>query len=258
MIARHGLMRVSCGLCGAPCPATVPTRPINRSLSKAVMDFMKLLKSFEDFIFEAASWLIFYPLTLGRIMLHPLQAMEYSDREQSDDNEHRYDDALSPPLLLMVTILLSNLISAAVHIPPPDATTSMLKTITATQQNLTLFRTLLFSLIPLIAASSLVRRQGKKLSRQTLRAPFYAQCYLAAFCAAFVAAGDVFLRRPELNNMIGAAIICGGVAWFVFVQSAWFARKLNISRLKAFGIAVWATLRAIVYMLLVIIPIGYI
>ncbi|WP_447910399.1 hypothetical protein [Brevundimonas bullata] len=219
---------------------------------------MKLLKSFEDFIFEAASWLIFYPLTLGRIMLHPLKTMEYSDREQTEDTDHRYDDALSPPLLLMVTILLSNLISAAAHIAPPDATTAMLKTITATQQNLTLFRTLLFSLIPLIAASSLVRRQGKKLSRQTLRPPFYAQCYLAAFCAAFVAVGDVFLRRPELSNAVGATIICGGVLWFLAVQSTWFARKLNIPRIKAAGIAVWATLRAIVYMLLVVIPIAYV
>ena len=92
---------------------------------------MKLLKSFEDFIFEAASWLIFYPLTLGRIMLHPLKTMEYSDREQTEDTDHRYDDALSPPLLLMVTILLSNLISAAAHIAPPDATTAMLQTITS-------------------------------------------------------------------------------------------------------------------------------
>lgn len=222
------------------------------------MDFMKLLKSFEDFIFEAASWLIFYPLTLGRILLHPLRAMEYSDREQSDDNEHRYDDALSPPLLLMVTILLSNLISTAAHVAPPDATTSMMKTITANQQNLTLFRTLLFSLIPLIAASSVVKRQGKKLSRQTLKAPFYAQCYLAAFCAAFFVAGDVFLRRPELNNVIGAAIIGGGVLWFLVVQSAWFSMKLNISRTKAAVIAVWATLRAVVYMILVTIPAVYI
>lgn len=60
------------------------------------MDFMKLLKSFEDFIFEAASWLIFYPLTLWRIMMHPLKTMDYSDREQSDGAEHSYDDALSP------------------------------------------------------------------------------------------------------------------------------------------------------------------
>lgn len=219
------------------------------------MDFMKLLKSFEDFIFEAASWLIFYPLTLGRIMLQPLKTMDYSDREQGDDTEHRYDDALSPPLLLMVTILLSNLISAAAHIPSVDATSSMLKTITATQQNLTLFRTLLFSLIPLIAASTLVRRQGKKLSRQTLRAPFYAQCYLAAFCAAFVAVGDVFLRRPELNNAIGAVIICGGVLWFLVVQATWFAGKLHISKVKAAVVAVWATLRAVIYMFLVAIPV---
>lgn len=222
------------------------------------MDFMKLLKSFEDFIFEAASWLIFYPLTLGRILLHPLKTMEYSDREQNDDSEHRYDDALSPPLLLMITILLSNLISAAAHIPPPDATSEMLKTITATQQNLTLFRTLLFSLVPLIAAASVIRRQGKKLSRQTLRAPFYAQCYLAAFCAAFVAAGDIFLRRPELSNLVGIAIICGGVGWFLFVQAAWFAMKLNISRPKAALIAIWAIFRAVLYLLLVIVPVGYI
>ena len=58
---------------------------------------MKLLKSFEDFIFEAASWLIFYPLTLGRIMLHPLKTMEYSDREQTEDTDHRYDAATARP-----------------------------------------------------------------------------------------------------------------------------------------------------------------
>ena len=103
------------------------------------MDFMKLLKSFEDFIFEAASWLIFYPLTLGRIMLHPLKTMDYSDREQTDDNDHRYDDALSPPLVLMVTIVISNFVSAAAHIPPPDATSAVLKTITSTEQSLILF-----------------------------------------------------------------------------------------------------------------------
>lgn len=80
--------------------------------------------------------------------------------------------------------------------------------------------------------------------------------YLAAFCAAFVAAGDVFLRRPELNNAIGAAIICGGVAWFLVVQTAWFSGKLNIGRPQAALLAAWATFRAIVYMLAVAVPVA--
>ncbi len=219
------------------------------------MDFMKLLKSFEDFIFEAATWLIFYPLTLWRIARHPQKTMDYSDREQSDDIEHRYDSALSPPLLLMVTLVLASMISSAAHVPPPDATSEMLKTITSTQQSLILFRSLLFSLVPLIAASSLIRRQGKQLSRQMLRGPFYAQCYLAAVCAAFTTLGDIFLRRPDLNNGFGYAILTAGMIWFMAVQSAWFARKLDIGIAKGVGVAVWATVRAFAYVLIVLIPI---
>lgn len=222
------------------------------------MDFMKLLKSFEEFIFEAASWLIFYPLTLGRIMLHPLKAMDYSDREQADDSEHAYDDALSPPLLLLVTIVLANLISAAAHLPPPNATSETLKTISSNQQNLILFRSLVFSLVPLVSAASLVRRQGKKLSRQTLRAPFYAQCYLAALCAASFALGEIFLQRSDLNSAIGWVIMAAGLIWFLNVQSAWFARKLVVSRRRGVAIALWGTVRALAYLIVVMIPIAYI
>ena len=48
------------------------------------MDLLKILRSFEEFLFEAVSWLVFYPLTLWRILRGPLAAMDYSDREQSD------------------------------------------------------------------------------------------------------------------------------------------------------------------------------
>ncbi|WP_395942917.1 hypothetical protein [Brevundimonas sp.] len=158
----------------------------------------------------------------------------------------------------MRRLLERNLISAAAHLPPPDATSEALKTIAANQQNLVLFRSLMFSLVPLVAAASLVRRQGKKLSRQTLRAPFYAQCYLAALCAASLAAGEIFLQRSDLNNAIGWAIIGVGLVWFLNVQSAWFARKLSISRWRGALIAFWATARAFVYLVLVMIPIAYI
>lgn len=134
------------------------------------MDLLKILRSFEEFLFEAVSWLVFYPLTLWRIVRGPLAAMDYSDREQSDDEAHRYDDALSPPLFLLATIVLTNLLATALHVPPPPEASELSKAVYASQQNLILFRSLAFSLVPLVAAVTLLRHEKKRISRETLRA----------------------------------------------------------------------------------------
>jgi hypothetical protein len=222
------------------------------------MDLLKILRSFEEFLFEAVSWLVFYPLTLWRILRGPVAAMDYSDREQSDSEEHRYDDALSPPLFLLATIVLANLISLALHVPPPPEVSTVTRTLFASQQNLILFRSLAFSLIPLVAAVTLLRHEKKRISRETLRPPFYAQCYLAAVCAAFVSVGGSIFQRPELPNAVGAAIMIAGTCWFLFVQSHWFARRLNIAVTKGAGIAVLALVRALIYLQAILIPIALI
>lgn len=222
------------------------------------MDLLKILRSFEEFLFEAVSWLVFYPLTLWRILRGPLAAMDYSDREQGDSEEHRYDDALSPPLFLLATIVLANLISLALHVPPPQETSETTHILLASQQNLVLFRSLAFSLIPLVAAVTLLRHQKKRISRETLRAPFYAQCYLAAVCAAFVSVGGDIFGRPDLPNAVGAAIMIGGAGWFLFVQAHWFARRLNVSTAQGAGIAIWAAVRAVIYLLAILVPIALI
>ncbi|MEN5362569.1 hypothetical protein [Brevundimonas intermedia] len=222
------------------------------------MDLLKILRSFEEFLFEAVSWLLFYPLTLWRIVRGPLAAMDYSDREQGDSEAHRYDDALSPPLFLLATIVLANLLAMALHIPPPPESSELTKTLFASQQNLILFRSLAFSLVPLVAAVTLLRHEKKRISRETLRAPFYAQCYLAAVCAACVSVGGAIFQRPEVPNALGAAIMLGGAAWFLFVQSHWFARRLNVSTAKGTGIAVWAAVRAVIYLFAIVIPIAVI
>ncbi|WP_300579111.1 hypothetical protein [Phenylobacterium sp.] len=85
------------------------------------MDFLKILRSFEDFVFEAVSWLIFYPLTLWRIVRHPLRTMDYSDAEQSQEGEARYDDAISPPLVLLATLVLANIPGRPDGLVSPEA-----------------------------------------------------------------------------------------------------------------------------------------
>lgn len=220
------------------------------------LDLLKILRSFEEFIFEAATWLIFYPMTLWRVVRDPLAAMEYSDREQSDSDERRYDDTLSPPLFLLATLVLVNLVALAAHVPPPPESSEVIKAVTASPQNLILFRSLAFSLIPLVAAASLLHRQGRRISRETLRAPFYAQCYLAALCAASVSLGTVIFQRPELPNAVGGAIIVGGFLWFQAVQTAWFRRRLAVGWVKAALVGLWATVRALAYLFALLIPVG--
>lgn len=217
------------------------------------MDFMKILRSFEEFIFEATSWLIFYPLTMWRIIRRPLATMDYSDREQTDSEDKRYDDALSPPLVLLATIVLWNLIGIEAHVPELEASSAAMKTLTASQQNVVLFRSLVFSLIPVVSAASLVHRQGKKLSRQSLRAPFYAQCYLAAPCVMVVSAGGIVFQRHDIPNLIGLTVMVMGAVWFLIVQTIWFRHKLSTSYAKAAAIAVWAIVRALAIIALVLL-----
>jgi hypothetical protein len=47
------------------------------------LDFLKLLRSVEDLLFEVLTWIIYYPRTLWMVMRHPLQMIDYSDHEQS-------------------------------------------------------------------------------------------------------------------------------------------------------------------------------
>lgn len=220
------------------------------------MDFMKLLRSFEEFLFEAATWLMFYPLTVWRIMTRPLTTMAYSDTEQADDDEARYDDALSPPLLLLITVVLVHLIEAALHVEAGVPKSSLGRAIFASTQNLATFRGLAFSLVPLVAATTLLRRQKRPLSRNTLRAPFYAQCYLATPCAIIIGLGASSIQRPEISNAVGYTLITVGAAWFLITQTRWFSERLAVSLPRAAMIAIGALLQALLYLLLILIPVA--
>jgi hypothetical protein len=220
------------------------------------MDFLKLLRSFEEFLFEAASWLVFYPLTLWRVLVHPLRTMAYSDAEQGDDEEGRYDDALTPPLFLLVTVVAMNLIALAAHMPQPAGTGVVQHAIFSSPQNAALFRALIFSLIPLVAAVTLLRRQGARLSRETLRPPFYAQCYLAGPCAVIVIGGGIIFQRSDIPNVLGVVLMLAGLAWFLTAQTRWFAGRLSIGALKAAGIAAWSLLLALIFFFAILIPVA--
>ena len=81
------------------------------------MDFVKILRAFEEFLYEVLTWLLFYPRTLWRVTRRPLEMTRYSDAEQHDKAEKQYDDAISPPLFLILTMHCSLVTRASASVP---------------------------------------------------------------------------------------------------------------------------------------------
>lgn len=200
------------------------------------MDFYKLIKSLDELVFELLSWLFFYPRTFWRMLVAPVETMRSVERELRDDEEHRFDELLGPPLFLAITLVLIHLVELKVF--PENSSSGAegpVAEFLADDTNLLAFRIFLFGILPLLAAAKMLKRRGKSLDKNNLRAPFYAQCYAAAVFTILVN-GAVFSAQGNFGNP--AAVLGGGllfsVVWLGWVEARWFHRKLGYGRAKAF------------------------
>lgn len=142
---------------------------------------MKWLNSLDELLYEVISWLIFYPLTLGRILLRPIATMKYADRQLELSQDQQYSAALSPPLFLALTLLIAHLAGTALgETDRLVADHRGLASMITDDSSALVFRLLIFSVFPLLMSLHFVWRRRMQLNRETLRLPFYAQCYPAA------------------------------------------------------------------------------
>lgn len=202
------------------------------------MDFMRILQSLEEFIYEVMTWLLFYPRTMLRVIRRPLLMLSYSDREQKDAAQEQYTDTISPPLFLMITILLSHLIELSSHQHLPKLDSPIAQQVMASEQNLLIFRSLIFSIYPLMFATARLRREHQTITRETLRAPFYAQCYIAAPAALLLGIGAVLGRNHHVWLQV-AGLACSLVSftWFIWVETRWFRAHSRLKTLPAARLA---------------------
>ena len=203
------------------------------------MDFMRLLQSLEELLYELVSWLVFYPVTLWRTLTRPRQMMRYADVELGDSMEERYKDTLSPPLFLLLTLLFAHGLELALIAHRDDG---MLPDMLCNDTNLLIFRAFLFSFFPLLMAVRLLRHAGTALDRETLKPPFYSQCYVAAPFAFGFSAGMNITRTGHQGWIVtGTAIALLSVLWYVVVEVRWFRQDLRIGT----PLALWLVLRTV-------------
>jgi hypothetical protein len=215
----------------------------------AAMNFVQLLKSLDDLLYEVMSWLVFYPITMWRALTRPLKMMDYADTELSDVEDKQYDDTLSPPLFLLLSLFISHGIELATvgeSSLVPD--TRGLAGLISDDTSLLVLRLLMFSIFPLIMATRLVRLQRVGLSRNSLRAPFYSQCYVAAPFVLLLSLGGTLIdwRTEPGPILIGGAIAALALVWYGILQARWFAQHRRTSFLRGFATASVAMIESLV------------
>jgi hypothetical protein len=208
------------------------------------MDFIKIIRSLEEFLYEVMSWIIFYPRTILRILLHPTRMTTYSEEEQDDLPSDRFTDALSPPLLLMLTIVFTHGFELASGVALPSFTGPIADLVVNNDANLLLFRAFAFATVPLIISWVALRRVGRDVDRVTLRAPFYGQCYLVAPFALLASVGTTLARLDPTAQLVGIGTILVAFGWFFAAQVQWFRHQQGRSLAEAAGMAFWGILLA--------------
>lgn len=205
------------------------------------MDFMKLLKSLEELLYEVMVMLVFFPRTLFLTMRHPQRMMDYADTELGDVQSEQYSDTLSPPLFLMICLVFGHLLELAL----PGESPVRLPAFLQDHQNLLIFRVFMFSLLPLILSLRLMSKLGIALDRETLRPVFYSQCFVTAPLTMLIALAAAIGRAGgESSAIIGALVMAGGVVWYLAQQALWFRAKLGSGLMTAAINAVGAALVA--------------
>jgi hypothetical protein len=190
------------------------------------MDLMRLFKSLEELLYEAIVMLVFFPKTLWLTLRYPQRMMDYADVELGDVYSEQYNDTLSPPLFLMICVALSYLIQRAV---PGVLDVSVLPAFLRDSQNLLALRVLIFSLFPLAFSLRLLLGLGQPLDRETLRAPFFAQCFVAAPVAMMAGLAQSLRNLPVANaGLISGALLFCVLGWYLRQEAHWFRTKLEL------------------------------
>ncbi|KLE33847.1 hypothetical protein [Aurantiacibacter luteus] len=201
------------------------------------MDFMKIIQSLEQLLYELMVWLVFYPLTLFKATFHPLRLMDYADDELGDADADRYSDTLSPPIFLAITLGLVHFVEMA------GGWNLETDGLLADDTNLIAFRLVAFALFPLMLSLRLLRRKRIALDRKSLRLPFYSQCFVAA---PFALGIDVATVLSAGGADVGVALGVAGasILWYLGVQTMWFRQNLSQGWVWALGNALRGFLEA--------------
>jgi len=195
------------------------------------MDFFKLIEQLDEILYRVASWLLFYPITLWRMVWSPIKTMQSVEGELKEAEPKQFEDTVPPPLFLLLTIIVIHAIELGAAGESDLVTNNRgLGTLISSDTSLIIFRIMMYSILPLAAALRLNRAKRLPVDSETLKAPFFAQCYAAGL---FVLLSDgvalVVERHLSFDDPGYYAVLGASLLWLLAVEARWFAVQLGVS-----------------------------
>lgn len=209
------------------------------------MDFMKILQSLEEFLYEAMSWIVFYPRAILRTIRHPVAVAVYTREQLQQPRELQFTEMISPPLLLILTVIVTHVVELVSPSGMGNINTVMGRHLYASDEGVIATRSTVYCVFALMGSLTWLRQEHLRIDRDTLRAPFYVHCYLLApFVLGIAIATSVATNVPMPWSLGAAPLIIASCAWYAWAQTAIYARLLNVSLARAFLLACRANLVA--------------
>jgi hypothetical protein len=198
------------------------------------MDFMRILQSLEEFLYEVMSWLVFYPRALWRTFRHPVAVAVYTEKQLKQGRDQQFTEMVSPPLMLILTVVLAHVIELSSPMGMAKVASTLGKQLFSTEQGIIATRSVIYCLFALFGAMAMLKRKRSPVDRETLRAPFYVHCYLLApFALGLALMSTVLFNTRGHWPLLGLPIGLLSCIWYAWAQTAIYARILEMSLFRA-------------------------
>ena len=136
------------------------------------MNFLDILKSIEQAIYEIALWFILIPKTIFKIVVHPADVPAYIREELKKEDKKQFNDQMSPILLWLLMVILPVYMSAKYFYHGLPAM------IRDKPQNYFFYIAVIFISFLLTPAGLIHILNKNKFERDSFKESFYVQCYL--------------------------------------------------------------------------------
>ena len=180
------------------------------------MDFIKLIQSFQDLVFEVVAWTLFVPKTLLRSLLRPDLMVKYVDSELQKEPDKQFDDYMPPVLFYLIL--------GAIPVALYRWAGGLAQ---LTEENL--FTSILTTLISLVIYLAWIEWLNKRpLKRTNLKRLFSIQCYLvtpAQMLYTLLLTFGWYTINPYVLGLMGTLIL-------IAYESFAFRDELKVSWLK--------------------------
>lgn len=199
------------------------------------MDIFNFARAVEQGIYDVMLWIFFFPYTLVRMVIQPAAMLRHVAEETSKDPAIAFESAMRPALFLFIAIAFGTLIAPLNVGQVKVLQQSQIGQLVASSWfALMLVRMIVFCMFPLIGAVIFDLLTPGRITRTSLRAPFYQQCYISAPFALVISPTLVNLGRDSAAVL---ALAVATTAWFLAVQVIFFRRFAGKSWLQAMLLA---------------------